>query len=370
MKKSIVFPVLLLTVLILSACNTATQTPVASTDTPVKSDPMILSEGRVEPIQDANLGFNTSGVVKNILVQEGDQVKAGQVLVQLDNLESLQAEETRAKEAYMQAQQDLSLSQTESLKTLADALATYRQAQQKLDDFNVPSEFAGKTPKEAVQDTYTRVEKARKAYEPYFGMKRTNRYVKDLGQDLDDAWADYNQAVKWMTLEANFQNAQVQVDHAQAEFESLSAQSGTSDDTSVALAKFKTAEANLASATANLKNAELKAPFDGTVARLDVKTGESVSPNQVVVILADFSNWLVKTTDLTEIDVVSLQTGQTATVVLDAMPDSTIDAKIVSIADTYSESQGDIVYEVTVQLAETIPGMRWGMTAEVRFPRQ
>ena len=36
---------------------------------------------------------------------------------------------------------------------------------------------------------------------------------------------------------------------------------------------------------------------------------------------------------------------------------------ILSIGQTYTENQGDIVYEVTVQLTEAHPAMRWGMTA-------
>ena len=332
---------------------------------PVKANSLIISEGRMEPIQFAEIGFNASGALKEVLVKEGDTVEAGQVLMRLDNVESLQAEVVRAEEAYLLALQTKDLAQTETLQDLATASQAYRTAQQKLDEFGVPSEFDGMTPEQAVQKTYAVVEKARKAYEPYFGYKRTNRYVKDLGTALDDAWADYNKAVKWMNLEANLQNAQIQVEQAQAEFTSLSA--GDDTASSITLAKFKTAEANLASAKAALNNAELKAPFSGTIASLDAKTGESVSAGQVVVKVADFSNWVVKTTDLTEIDVVNLSSGQAANVTLDALPENSLTGKITSIGQTYSEVQGDIVYEVTVQMDEILPQMRWGMTAQVSF---
>lgn len=369
MKKLLVFLSLILMGTLLNACATATQNPSATEIAPVKAEAVIISEGRVEPVSFAEIGFNSSGVVKEVLVKEGDQVEMGQVLLRLDNIEALQSEEVRAREAYLLAQQSMNLSQTETLQTLAKALEDYRLSQQKLDDFSVPAKFDGMTPKEAVQQTHEKVEKARKAYEPYFGYKRNNRYVKDLGRALDDAWADYNEAVKWMNLEANLQNAQVQVNQAQAEFESLS--SGSSNDqSSVAMAKFKSAEANLASASAALKNAELIAPFAGTIAKMDIKTGESVSPNQSVITIADFSNWIVKTTDLTEIDVVNITAGQAATVVLDAMPDSPISGEVLSIGQTYAEVQGDVVYDVTVKLSEVLPQMRWGMTAEVKFPRK
>jgi hypothetical protein len=41
--------------------------------------------------------------------------------------------------------------------------------------------------------------------------------------------------------------------------------------------------------------------------------------------------------------------------------------EILFIGQTYSENQGDVVYEVTVLLTDTNPAMRWGMTAAVRF---
>jgi len=43
---------------------------------------------------------------------------------------------------------------------------------------------------------------------------------------------------------------------------------------------------------------------------------------------------------------------------------------IFSIAQTYSENQGDVVYEVTILLTDTNPAMRWGMTAAVKFEDQ
>ena len=57
------------------------------------------------------------------------------------------------------------------------------------------------------------------------------------------------------------------------------------------------------------------------------------------------------------------------TLTLDAMPDVELDGHVLSIAQGFAEKQGDIVYEVTILLAEANPGMRWGMTVQVNFPR-
>jgi multidrug resistance efflux pump len=144
--------------------------------------------------------------------------------------------------------------------------------------------------------------------------------------------------------------------------------SGTNTgDKAVAQAQYEAARAKLDAAKAALADVELRAPFDGTVASLDTKLGETVSPGQVAASLADFSSWIIKTTDLTELDVVSIKEGQAVEIALDAFPEETLNGKVVRIGQNYSEKQGDVVYEVTVELTEALENMRWGMTAVVKF---
>ena len=76
---------------------------------------------------------------------------------------------------------------------------------------------------------------------------------------------------------------------------------------------------------------------------------------------------MVKTTDVTEIDVVKLAEGQPVTVTFDAFPEMKLTGNVLSIGQTYSQNQGDVVYEITVLLTDTYPAMRWGMTASVLF---
>ena len=83
--------------------------------------------------------------------------------------------------------------------------------------------------------------------------------------------------------------------------------------------------------------------------------------------IADTSKWLVKTTDLTEVDVVNIEEGQPVTVKLDALSGTEFKGNVLSISQNYSENQGDIVYEVTILLTDIDPLMRWGMTAVVTF---
>ncbi len=90
-------------------------------------------------------------------------------------------------------------------------------------------------------------------------------------------------------------------------------------------------------------------------------------PVQPVLTIADLAGWVVKTTDLTEIDVVNLSEGQPVDITLDAIPNQTLKGNVLSISQNYTERQGDIVYKVTVLLTDNDPALRWGMTAKVNF---
>ena len=92
-----------LAALLLTACSsaaTATSSPNASALSPVGSDAAVVSQGRVYPQQYADIAFNASGRVAEVLVKEGDTVTAGQVLARL---ESSDAEETNVARAQKDA---------------------------------------------------------------------------------------------------------------------------------------------------------------------------------------------------------------------------------------------------------------------------
>ena len=133
------------------------------------------------------------------------------------------------------------------------------------------------------------------------------------------------------------------------------------------------AEAGVTQATANLETAKaamertiLRSTIDGQVSRINTSVGQLVAPSVPVVTVADFSDWLVQTTDLTELDVAAVAVGSTAEVTLDAIPNETISGEVTNVALVPSVSRGDVVYETTIRLDErTDLPIRWGMTAFV-----
>ena len=237
----------------------------------------------------------------------------------------------------------------------------------------IPMDLKPMGSEEAVRYTYEQLEKARADYEPYkYIHQRRDR--NDFNQDckiengietckniasyydrvLRDAWDKYRQAIEWWDHVATLDDAKAKRLEAQKNYDDLQNDANPEETAGI---------------RASLADAELSAPFPGTVAKLDIKVGETASAGTTIATIADFSKWVIKTTDLTEIDVVNIKQGQTALITLDALPDVKLTGTIDAIGQTYSEKQGDIVYEVTIILNDTNPDLRWGMTAEVKFER-
>lgn len=120
------------------------------------------------------------------------------------------------------------------------------------------------------------------------------------------------------------------------------------------------------SAIANFAQSTLIAPYAGTVASIQVKAGELVQVNQVVLTLATLDNLQITTTDLSEQDISRVKIGQTANVYIEALG-LTITGKVIRISPIAETSGGDVVYPVTIQLDEQPQGLLWGMTAEVEI---
>ena len=67
-----------------------------------------------------------------------------------------------------------------------------------------------------------------------------------------------------------------------------------------------------------------------------------------------------------ETSVARVRNDATATVTLDALPDTPIAAKVVSIAPFGESSAGEVVYRVVLEPTGEVPdGIRWNMTAGV-----
>lgn len=344
MKTKIILLFILASLLFAACSPSGTQSTETTPIPTVMADETLIAEGRIEPVQYAEIAFNASGVVSEVLAQEGAQVKKGQPLIRLGdesdtNYAAAQLELVSAQKAL----DDLLNSSGSDLAQAVIQLKDAQEAYDKADDYLLYLQNSKKVPQ---TETRTFLVQTSRGYE-----YRTN--TKHFKGPAPEDWiieAENDLALKKAAFE-----------EAQRAYERMK--------DGVDTAQMAVLEARLNAAKAGVAAFSVIAPFDGVVAKLNAKTGNSISAGEVAVTVADFSTWLIKTTDLTELDVVTIEQGQAATITLDAIPDTTLNGVIESISQAFEEKQGDVVYEVTVALTDEHPNLRWGMTAIVKFEK-
>ena len=325
-----------------STANTSTPAPTAEVMEPVEAESAIIAEGRLEPVRFAEIAFTASGRISEIRVAEGQSVSKGDELIRLGDASdtqyaAAQLELVSAKKALTDLSNTAGTDFAQAVIDLKDAQEDYNDAVAYLDYLH----NADKVPQ---TETRSYLVQTWRGYE----YRTKTKHVKGPAPQDWIIEAENDLALKKAELEA-----------VQRTYDRLK---GGADAEQLAVL-----EARLEAAEAGLAAFSVIAPFDGVVADLDAKLGGSINAGEPAVTVADFSQWLVQTTDLTEIDVVHLEEGQPVSVTLDAIPDVELTGEILAIGQTFAENQGDVVYEVTLLLTDAHPAMRWGMTAAVNF---
>ena len=123
---------------------------------------------------------------------------------------------------------------------------------------------------------------------------------------------------------------------------------------------------SLDTANAELAQTILYAPFTATVISVEVQPGEFVQPGQIVIELAKLDNLQIETTDLSELNISSVEIGQSAIVYIEAL-DGEFPGQVTAISPISDTIGGDVVYTVTVKLDEQPQGLLWGMSADVEI---
>ena len=328
--------------LLFTACSPAA-TATSEVIPTVIADSTIIAEGRLEPVRYAEVTFTTGGLVSQVLVQEGEAVKAGDLLILVGG--ESDGNYAAAQFEVVSAQKALNDLIKNSEADLAQTVIDLKQAQEDLEKAEVYLHYLQTDKKVPQPETFVYYIKRGKGYEVRL---RTHFYRGPA-------------PAGWITQAEN------EVALKKSEMEKIQAKYDRMKENGVDSAELELLEAQLAAAEAKVDVFEITAPFDGVVAEMDARAGSSIRPGEVAVTVADFSNWLVQTTDLTEIDVVELTEGDPVIVRLDALPNVELNGTVLSISQTFTQNQGDVVYEATVQLNDIHPAMRWGMTASVTF---
>jgi multidrug resistance efflux pump len=307
-------------------------------------------------------------VVEQVLVNEGDSVKQGDVLVRLTNAGGAEAQVVIAQNAYDTLLRNESGDRAKFWEAYMDAQIVRGKAEKKWDDLNVDNiEDTIDDRKATVEDRQKDLKDAQEDFDKYKDLDEDNSSRKNAKDDLDRAQEDLNQAVR------NLEDETRKRDEVRAAYDAaLAAEAEARHQYEITLDgpnadQLALAKANLDAAKDALSNYVITAPFDGVVADVNVKVGEQVTAETRAASVADFSQWIIETTDVTELEVVKLSMGQAVVLVPDALPDLTLKGTVTEISQAYIQQGGDILYTVRITVKDADPRLKWGMTVEATF---
>ncbi|TSC60328.1 MAG: Uncharacterized protein LiPW15_206 [Parcubacteria group bacterium LiPW_15] len=116
----------------------------------------------------------------------------------------------------------------------------------------------------------------------------------------------------------------------------------------------------LLDAKEELSNYYLRAPFDGVLADITVKKGDTVSPSTAAAIIITPTR--VAEVTLNEVDVARVKVDQKATLTFDAFPDLTLIGKVAQVDAIGAVSQGVVNYTVKISFEAPNDNVKPGMS--------
>jgi HlyD family secretion protein len=247
---------------------------------------VVSASGEIKPKTYVNIGANAFGKIIKLHVKEGDHVTKGQLLAQLENVQS--SADVNATRASVQASETDSVAADAALKT---SLADLNRA--KSDAIHAKLDW------DRAQGLYNAALIAKQDYD-----------VKKAA---------------WESADAGLAQAEARVAQAKA-------QKDSSDK------HITQNQANLTRVSDVLQKTTYEAPFDGVITNLPVREGETVvigiqnSPGSTLMTLADMSV-ITSEVKVDETDIVNVRLGQPAEVTIDAIPRKVFHGVVSEIGD-------------------------------------
>jgi HlyD family secretion protein len=285
-------------------------------------------------LRQVQLSFNNSERIAEVLVQEGDRVRRGQVLARLD---------TRRLEP-----------QVAQAKAQAEA---QRQAVIRLHHGSRPEEIA--QARANVESARANVVKAKSNYERLKSAAEISAGRAVRQQDVDDAKAAL--AVAVAALAVNEKGLDLTVIGPRKE------------DIAQNEAQLRANEAQLALLRQQLADAQLTAPVDGVIRTRILEPGDMASPQRPVFTLAITDPKWVRAY-VSEPDLGKVHSGIAASVRVDSFPNRRFDgwvgfvspvAEFTPKAVQTEELRTSLVYEIRVFVKDPSDDLRLGMPATV-----
>src|SRR5437868_8819537 len=279
----------------------------------------VVATGKITPITKVEIKSKASGIVKHLLVDAGERVKAGHVYSELDK-EQIQAQVRASSAALEAAEANLRATEADIERAKVDALGP-----------DVPT----------LQRAYERAQQM--AHEGVVSQAA-----------LDDAQRAYELAVN----KRNVAVAQLSVSKAkQAQAKAQVAQS----------------RASLEQSQEEFRNSTIVAPIDGLILSRDVEIGDAVSSILIlgssatlVMTLGDTHEVYVKG-KVDESDIGKVYLGQTARIKVESFKDKTFDGKVTKISPMGVEKDNVTTFEVRVSIQNPGGELKAEMTANAEI---
>ena len=247
---------------------------------------VVSASGEIRPKTYVNIGANAYGKITHLYVKEGDHVKKGQLLAQLENVQS--TADVSANQASVQAAETDAIAADAALST---SNADLRRAQ---------ADYA----------------RNQMDWERAQSLFKDGLIAKSDFDSRENAWA---------TADSGLVQARARVAQARAQKDSA--------DRHVAQAR-----ANLTRVADVLQKTTYAAPYDGVITSLPVREGESVvigiqnALGSTLLTLADMSV-ITAEVKVDETDIVNVHLGQSAEVMIDAIPKKIFHGTVSEIGD-------------------------------------
>ncbi len=348
--------------------------------------------------------FYPEGTVEEVLVEEGDTVKEGQVLARVDTSEwqdelttlerQLAAKERDLVQAEINLENaEIALENAEASYVWPEEIFAAREAVWAAES-DVEEAQAILRGDQLVYDRTTgeyRYQEAITAWD----IKVWTQNLSDAEEELRTAQAELDELLAESVAEAKVSEAEEKLRTAQAKLDKLLAKSATDTEVDaeeieiqrmkvelaqeqledakkalegvavkrlqVELTQGKLEDAQIAfeDAQKELDEARNKSPlitalFDGFITLVKVEGGDEIYTGTVAVQLADPSKFEADVM-VSEMDILQVRLGGEATVQVDAMPSLTFPAKVTHISPTATIQSGVVTYRVKVELESLTP---------------
>lgn len=323
--------------------------------------------GTVKPQKVLELSFENAGVVKKVNVKVGDEVKAGQSLVQLDNREeALRLEQVQA--SLNLAKSNLAMAQTNDLLA---AETIYNEAHQGY------LNLKGKN--------------KRDLREREVSLEEAENYTRDYQEYFNDIEKDYEDGNTTVTLRdlarTNLTNIQAQERKAREALATLELTTKQAEDDAwyrkeqarEALERQKALAENweksnllqqvdynrvaLELAKLNVLKNSFASPIAGIVSKISVEEGEMASAFSPVMTLIAQEREIEA--EVPESDINAIKAGQECEITLDAVSGQIFNGQVASIEPAETIIEGVTYYKIKINFQDLERLTRSGMSADI-----